>query len=226
MGLQATILLNVSPSNDLLKKILFSKINEVTVIEKVYENIMGIFGEAHIVGGGDLFDEVIEFLGIEGVRDEYEEPYFLSNLALAIRRFGNIFVFSPNMPCINKKFVEVLVRIWRTGGYLIVAPGWQDNSVVYGQAVYSKDLIQDIEQLIRAKKSIHDLYALYPDKTYVLYLDRLPLTYTSSTVILNDEEELQMFRKLVNINDSIEYTCKEMFKELYLRRSREASFSS
>ena len=93
MGLQATILLNVSPSNDLLKKILFSRINGVTVIEKVYENVKNIFGETYIVGGGELYDKVIEFLGIEGVRDEYEEPYFLSNLALAIRRLGNVFVF-------------------------------------------------------------------------------------------------------------------------------------
>jgi len=196
------------------------------VIEKVYENVKNVFGETYIVGGGELYDKVIEFLGIEGIRDDYEEPYFLSNLALAIRRLGNVFVFSPNMPCINRRFVEVLIRIWRPGGYLIVAPGWQDNSVVYGQAIYSKDLTQDIDQLIRAKKSIHDLYALYPDKVYVLYLDRLPLTYTSSTVTLNDEEELQIFRKLININDSMEHACKEMFKELYLRRSRETSLSS
>ncbi len=212
-------MLNIS-SNYSLRKIIFSKINGVSVIEKVYENVKNIFGEANIVGGGELYDEVIEFLGIEGIRDEYEEPYFLSNLAIAIRKLGDVFVFSPNMPCINRRFVEVLIRIWRSGGYLIVAPGWQDNSVVYGQAIYSKLLIKDIEQLIEAKKDIFDLYDLHSDKTYVLYLDRLPIAYTSSTVAIGRDEDLVFFKELLSTNDSIEYACKEMFKELYLRRSR------
>ncbi len=217
--MRAAILLNIS-SDYSLRKIVFSDIDGVSVIEKVYENVENIFDEANIVGGGELYDEVTEFLGVEGIRDEYEEPYFLSNLAIAIRKLGDVFVFSPNMPCINRRFVEVLIRIWRPGGYLIVAPCWQDNSVVYGQAIYSKLLIKDIEQLIEAKKDISDLYGIHPDKTYVLYLDRLPIAYTSSTVTIDNEEDLKMFKELLGVNDSLEYACKEMFKELYLRRSR------
>ena len=217
--MRAAILLNISSSYS-LRKIIFSKINGVSVIEKVYENVKNIFDEANIVGGGELYDEVTEFLGIGGIRDEYKEPYFLSNLAIAIRKLGDVFVFSPNMPCINRRFVEVLIRIWRPGGYLIVAPGWQDNSVVYGQAIYSKLLIKDIEQLIEAKKDISDLYDIHPDKTYVLYLDRLPIAYTSSTVAIERDEDLVFFKELLSTNGSIEYACKEMFKELYLRRSR------
>ena len=223
--MRAAILLNISSSYS-LRKIIFSKINGVSVIEKVYENVKNIFDEANIVGGGELYDEVTEFLGIGGIRDEYKEPYFLSNLAIAIRKLGDVFVFSPNMPCINRRFVEVLIRIWRPGGYLIVAPGWQDNSVVYGQAIYSKLLIKDIEQLIEAKKDISDLYDIHPDKTYVLYLDRLPIAYTSSTVAIERDEDLVFFKKLLGTNDSIEYACKEMFKELYLSRSRSAFPSS
>ncbi len=218
-------MLNISSSYS-LRKIIFSKINGVSVIEKVYENVKNIFDEANIVGGGELYDEVTEFLGIGGIRDEYKEPYFLSNLAIAIRKLGDVFVFSPNMPCINRRFVEVLIRIWRPGGYLIVAPGWQDNSVVYGQAIYSKLLIKDIEQLIEAKKDISDLYDIHPDKTYVLYLDRLPIAYTSSTVAIERDEDLVFFKKLLGTNDSIEYACKEMFKELYLSRSRSTFPSS
>ncbi len=217
--MQAAILLNISLVND-LKSIIFSRINGATVIEKVYENVKNIFGEAYIVGGGELYDEVIEFTGIKGIRDEYDEPNFLSNLALAIRRLGDVFVFSPNMPCINRRFVEVLIRIWRPGGYLIVAPGWQDNGVVYGHAIYSKELLQDIELLNKAGKSIHDLYSLYQDKTYVLYLDRLPASYTSSTVTIENNEDLKMFRELLSSSGSMNYVCKEMFKELYLRRGR------
>lgn|GEM_PF-6377861 len=218
--MRAAILLNVSQEDE-LKRIVFSTIDGTTMVERVYRIVKSIFGEASIVGGGTIFEEVTQHLGVKGIRDTYNKPYFLSNLTTALRYLNDdIFVFSPNMPCINKRFVDVLVRLWKSGEYLIVAPGWQDDEIVHGQAIYSKNLLSSAEQLVRSGKSIHDLVNMCSDKIYVLYLDRLPMAYTSSTVTIGGQTDLKMFMDLLIRDNRIEQACKEMFKEMYLLRRR------
>ena len=218
--MRAAILLNVSQEDE-LRRIIFTTIDGVTMVERVYRTVKDIFGDVSIVGGGIIFKEVTEHLGVKGIMDPYSKPYFLSNLAVALRYLGDdVFVFSPNMPCINSRFVDVLRRLWKSGEYLIVAPGWQDDDIVYGQAIYSYNLLSTIEQLVRSEKGISDLISLCSDRIYVLYLDRLPMAYTSSTVTINGQADLKMFMELLAREDTFEHTCKEMFKEIYLLRRR------
>ncbi len=187
---------------------LFYMIAGKPLIRNVYNRIAGFFGEdnVYIVASDENFIQ-LEEIGFRNLLLDNILVGPLSGIYIALKNLGDVFVFAGDMPCINTGLVETMYKIWSTGSYYAVVPGWKNGYLEPLHAIYSKKLTSLIEENIRKGRLGVTAFLKSLSNKYVVLLDNLPPLIRLSVYNVNTQNDVLCIEK--GFEKKLEEPCLE-----------------
>jgi len=158
-----------SRMNGELKALL--KIDDFSIIAWQYETLADIFEEIFICGKKANYN-----LQITVYEDEYINCGPVSGIYSALKNVENdyVFVFSCDMPFLNKNMISQMILVAATEKYDAIIPSHK-NGIEPLHGIYSKNLLSKVENQLKQKDfRIRQLYEGINIKFFDVYLPTEP----------------------------------------------------